>query len=127
MSGSRLPWLTFGVLAILFGALLAGTALRSLPFSLPPCPMKTHLGIPCASCGLTRCAMALAGGHWAEAFHWHPVFVILGLLSPIIIVWDLHRAWKGSRYPSLPDSLALRLSVGALLAGTWILQIARGI
>ena len=127
MSRTRWPWLTLGILGILLGGLFMGAVLQSLPITLPACPMKTYLGIPCATCGLTRCAMALAGGHWTEAFRWHPVAVILGLLSPLIIAWDLRRAWKGNHYPPLPDSLALRLSVAGFLAGVWMLQIIRGI
>lgn len=125
--GRRIPWLALALLAA--AGLLGGGAhlLNTHPVPLPPCPLKTFLGIPCATCGLTRCLLALAGGRWAEAFHWHPVAVVLGLATPLLAAWDLRRAWSGSPYPALPDSLPARLGVAALVAGTWLLQIARGI
>lgn len=89
--------------------------------------MKLHLGVPCITCGLTRCTLAMAQGHWREAFHWHPVGVLLALASPLVLGWDVRRAWKGNAYPPLPDSLPVRLGVAVLLAGTWLLQIVRGI
>lgn len=89
--------------------------------------MKVRLGIPCATCGITRCLLAMSEGRWAEAFHWHPVVVLLVLAVPIVAAWDIHRAWRGRPYPSLPDSLAARLCAAALLAATWALQIVRGI
>jgi hypothetical protein len=125
--GSRVPWLALGILAgiaLLYGG---GRVLQAVPMSLPDCPMKICFGIPCATCGLTRCLMALAQGHWGEAFHWHPVAVGLGLASPLAMGWDFRRAWRGVAYPSLPDSLVARLCVAGLLAGTWVLQIVRGI
>jgi hypothetical protein len=123
----RVPWLALGLLAsaaLLFGG---AWALRTLSITLPACPMKTHLGIPCATCGLTRCVLALRDGHWAEAFHWHPIAVLLGLFSPLIMGWDLRRAWHGAPYLPLPDSRKARLSIAGLVMGTWMLQIVRGI
>lgn len=122
----RLPWVA--LLTLLAGAGLRLMALLS-PWlgRLPACPLKAMTGLPCATCGLTRSMVALGGGRWSEAFHWHPV-AVLGLAAlPLIAIWDLVRAWKGEAYPSLPDSLLLRLTAGALLLGTWALQVARGI
>jgi len=93
----------------------------------PPCPLKAHLGIPCATCGGTRCALALVNGHLREAFHWHPVLALLGLISPLALLWDLRRAWRRDAYPPLPESRLARGAAALLLVGTWILQVARGI
>ena len=123
----RTPWLALGILAAVSLLLVGAWALHARLMILPTCPMKAYLGIPCATCGLTRCVLALSKGHWTEAFHWHPVAVMLGLASPLAMGWDLWRAWRGNPYPALPDSLAARLSVAGVLAGTWLLQIVRGI
>lgn len=123
----RVPWLALGILGIAIAAFLSVRVLKYFPLLLPACPLKARLGIPCATCGLTRCVAALVEGHWGEALHWHPVTVILGILSPLAIAWDLRRAWTGQAYPPLPDSLPLRLGVAGFLAGTWLLQILRGI
>jgi len=123
----RVPWIAIfvpcGALSLFLGARLLGW----LRIQLPGCPMKELLGIPCATCGLTRCVLALARGRLGEAFHWHPVGTVLLLLSPAAAFWDLKRAWDGKPSPGLPDSLASRLAVAGLFLATWILQIVRGI
>lgn len=124
---SRVPWLALGIPALALLAAGVVQILHGARVALPPCPMKSLCGIPCVTCGLTRCAMALSEGRWAEAFHWHPVAILLGLASPFAMGWDLRRAWRGKPCPSLPDSPAARLAVAGLLLGTWLLQIVRGI
>ena len=101
--------------------------LRTHPGLLRPCLFKALTGFPCVTCGLTRCSLALLDGRLGEAFHWHPVAVLLLLASPLLVIWDLRRALRGEPYPPLPVRLAPRLAAVALLAGTWILQIARGL
>jgi len=94
---------------------------------LPGCAFKRLTGFACATCGLTRCVLALGRWDWAGAFHWHPVAAVAAALVPLLATWDLRRAWRGEPYPELSDSRALRLSVWALLLGTWALQAVRGI
>ena len=108
-------------------AYILGPILKAHPWILRPCLFKTMTGFPCVTCGLTRCSLALLEGHPAEAFYWHPVAVFLALLSPVLAAWDVRRALKGAPYPPLPERRAPRLALAFLLAGTWILQIARGI
>lgn len=122
----RVPWIALGSAAAVAAALAAAPLLRAHPGLLPPCLLKSLTGLPCATCGLTRCVLALAEGRWAEAFHWHPLaFVALALL-PAAAAWDLQRAWRGRPYPPLPDHWAPRLAVAALLLGAWMMQILRG-
>ena len=123
----RVPWIALGPLgALAFGWLGAGLVRHGL-LSLPACPLKALTGLPCATCGLSRCVLALAQGEFRAAFHWHPVAVVLLGLSPLAASWDLWRAWRGQAYPALPDSLVARLAVAGLLLGTWILQVVRHI
>ena len=123
----RIPWLALGLAGALgLGGLLAWSATRGL-LSLPPCPSKTLLGISCATCGGTRAAVAMWEGHLQDAFHWHPVAVVLALLTPFTMAWDLVRAWRGWPYPDLPDHLGWRLVALAAFLATWALQVARGI
>ncbi len=124
--GNRIPWLALGVLVAVLLAIPAAHLTRQFPI-MPECPMKARLGIPCATCGLTRCVWALTDGRWAEAFHWHPVAVVLFTATPLAVLWDLRRAWLKIPYPPLPDSLAARMGVAVFLAGTWLLQVIRHI
>jgi hypothetical protein len=115
------------------GALFAGLGawasvlLQPVVAWLPGCVFKRLTGFACATCGLTRCVMALGQGHWREAFHWHPAAAGLAAVLPILALWDIRRAWRGDPYPTLPDSLVARIAVWVLLLGIWIVQAARGI
>jgi hypothetical protein len=122
----RTPWIAFGALAAAMGIRGLGWLAPYLP-PLPACPLKTLTGIPCATCGLTRCLFALGQGHLREAFHWHPAAVLLLGLLPFLAAWDLRRAQLGRPYPPLPSGLGWRLLAAGLLLGIWVLQAARGI
>ncbi len=124
---TRVPWLALALLGGALALALLAWGVQALPLGLPPCPLKAMLGIPCLTCGGTRCGLALAGGNLGEAFHWHPVLAVLALLSPLGGLWDLRRAWRGDPYPEPPQGRGVRIAVALLLAGTWILQVARGI
>lgn len=122
----RVPWVALGTLGGWI-ALWLVTRLAPLQPAWPECPFKRLTGYACATCGFTRCALALGRGDWKEAFHWHPAAVLLAGLLPVVSLWDLRRAWRKAPYPLLPDSWIARLSVWALLLGVWALQVARGI
>jgi hypothetical protein len=122
----RIPWVALAALLGALGAWLMGL-LRPVSSFLPGCPFKRLTGIACATCGLTRCAMALGRWEWREAFHWHPAAAGFAALLPLLALWDFRRAWRGDSYPPLPDSRAARLSVWVLLVAVWVLQVARGI
>jgi hypothetical protein len=109
-----------------FGIWAAGF-LQPVSSLLPGCAFKRLTGIACATCGLTRCVLALGRWDWADAFHWHPVATTMASLVPLLAAWDLRRVWRGEPYPAFPDSRVLRLAVWALLLGTWALQAVRGI
>jgi hypothetical protein len=122
----RIPWLAAGWLLAGIAMLLLAPVVQRFPGLLPACPFKAATGIACATCGLTRCLLAVAGGRWAEAFHWHPVAAALVLCSPLAAGWDGWRAWQGRPYPGLPDHWLPRALAATTLLGTWALQALRG-
>jgi hypothetical protein len=122
----RAPWIALAALASALGIRLLGLLEPWLP-PLPACPLKALTGIPCATCGLTRCVLALGQGRWQEALHWHPVAVVILALLPLAGAWDLARAFRGRAHSPLPRGLGWRLLAAALLLGAWALQVARGI
>lgn len=122
----RVPWIALAALASALGIRLLGLLAPWLP-PLPACPLKALTGIPCATCGLTRCVLALGQGRWQEAFHWHPAAVVVLALLPLAGAWDLVRALRDRPYPPLPQGRGWRLLAVALLLGVWALQVARGI
>lgn len=124
--GARVPWVALACLLGAAGIALAGPLARLLPHLLPACPFKALTGLPCATCGLTRCCIALSGGQWSEAFRWHPAACVILLLAPLAAAWDLQRAWRGRPYPEPPDHWLPCALAGAALVGTWVLQVLRG-
>jgi hypothetical protein len=122
----RVPWVALGALLTWLGA-WAASFLQPIAALLPGCAFKRLTGFACATCGLTRCLMALGARDWSTAFHWHPAAASFAVLLPIAALWDLRRAWRGDPYPRLPDSRLARLSVWLGLIAVWVLQVARGI
>lgn len=122
----RVPWIALAALGLAAGLWIAAF-LAPLAGLMPACAFKRITGFACATCGATRCVLALGQGHWREAFYWYPAVAALAILMPIAALWDLRRAWRGDAYPALPDSMAARLAAWVTLAGIWALQVARGI
>jgi len=122
----RIPWVALGALLAGAGA-WASALLAPLAGQLPGCTFKRLTGFACATCGLTRCVMALGRWDWPGAFHWHPAATCVAAFLPVLTLWDLRRAWRGDPYPRLPDSRAVRLSAWAILLAIWVMQVLRGI
>lgn len=115
-----------GGLALLLGWGLAALLGRGW-LVLPPCPFKALTGWPCATCGLTRWGLALAGGDWRGAWHWHPAATLALLALPAAAAWDLRRAWRGRPYPELPEGPWGRRLAWVALGLAWALQVLRGV
>ena len=122
----RIPWLALLTLLAVVGFRLA-VLLEPLAGLLPGCAFKRLTGLACATCGLTRCVLALGRWDWSAAFRWHPAAAVAMALLPVAAVWDARRAWRGAPYPALPDSKAFRLSAWIILFSVWALQVVRGI
>jgi len=122
----RVPLVALVALLVGLGLRLAAL-LQPVSDLLPDCAFKRLTGFACATCGLTRCAMALGALDWRGALHWHPAAAVMVALLPLAAAWDLRRAWRGEAYPRLPDSRAARASIWGLLAVVWALQVIRGI
>lgn len=52
----------------------------SVIYAIYGCPIKYITGISCAGCGMTRALWAAGRMHFAEAYHYHPLW-------PLLIVW----------------------------------------
>jgi hypothetical protein len=108
-------------------ALLAAVAALSVTHAaLPPCPFKMLTGLPCAACGGTRAALALARLDVASALRWNPLaalalplFVLFGLAAGVLRL--LGRAIPEPRPP-----LVFRVLGLSALAANWAYLIAAG-
>lgn len=90
------------------------------------CLFKRATGIPCATCGGTRCAIALAKGDFIHAIRLNPLVAFLLVTAPLwIAVWVYRRR---RRSPPLGAGVRRTLLVLFLtaLALNWWYVIAQG-
>lgn len=111
----RALYMTLG-LAPFFGAMF---------LDLPMCPSAAAFGIPCPGCGLTRATLAALHGHFAQAFHYHPLFL---LVTPVYVFVLSSLAWgyiRGGmdKIPSQRTSVivsTLAIVIFISLFGVWL-------
>ncbi|MFN2613220.1 MAG: DUF2752 domain-containing protein [Actinomycetota bacterium] len=98
-------------------------ARTGIPRWIPPAPLVlVHIASP--TTGMTRSFVAMASGHVARAFGWHPLGPIVFVAS-IIATVVAARALVQRRAPSLPflRTRALWLGVAVAFAAAWVRQI----
>lgn len=135
------PQLHWAVLGVSVGVLLLSFVLRigepgkvvlpGLNMPLPEtCTYKRALGRDCPGCGLTRCFISAAHGHWREAWRHNPaglyVFAILVAQIPYrtLQLWRLRRGRPELASSRLTTWLLSSLVV-ALLA-QWLVRTLVG-
>ncbi len=119
MPAGRWWWATgLGLVALFIAFVFWDPAVAAGP---DLCLFHRTTGVACPACGLTRAAAALAKGHFAESWRWHPLLALLAL--ELVAFWLL---WKVA--PAALSRLAPRVAVGTalLLLLVWILRWANG-
>ena len=53
------------------------------------CPIKFFSGISCAGCGMTRACLSALRFDFAEAFYYHPLWVVLPIGAILLAVFGL--------------------------------------
>lgn len=86
-----------------------------------PCPLRTILGVPCATCGMTHAFVYLAHGEPSRALAWSPAGALLAALVWLLAAADLVRVAAGWRLPEVPQRWARRgVAAGlAVMAANW--------
>src|SRR5262249_21880949 len=116
----ELIWLSVSLVSL---GLAAVWLTAGLPW--PRCAFHEITGLPCATCGMTRCGIQFFHGHFLAALQWNPlVFAVLCGLA----VFDLYAlATVLARTPRLRihvstqrTKIFLRVSVVSALALNWI-------
>jgi uncharacterized protein DUF2752 len=65
-------------LSVSLGSLGLAAAWLTVGLPWPRCPFHEITGLPCATCGMTRCGIQFFHGHFLAALKWNPlVFAIL--------------------------------------------------
>ncbi len=95
-------------------------AVAALSLTHIGCPIRFLFGVPCPGCGITRACSAFLHGHFAEAFRWHPLFLIAVPAFVYISVGD---------YPLLGSpkrETAFCVALGVLLFAVYIIRLFWG-
>lgn len=71
------------------------------------CVIYNTTGLPCPSCGMTRAFLHLAKLDFAQAFHYHPLF----LLVPVLF------------YSYLKGNQKLLIAIGLIFIIVWIIRM----
>jgi uncharacterized protein DUF2752 len=115
----ELIWFSVSVSGL--GAAAAWLAL-GLPW--PVCMFHQLTGLPCVTCGMTRCAIQFFHGHFLAALKWNPL--VFGLLCGVA-AYDLYAFGSfATRAPRLRIAFGetqkkyLRVIVISALALNWI-------
>lgn len=122
--GCQIGWCAVLLCIVLYHmAAAVGLHLEDLAAKMPPCLMRTVLGLYCPGCGGTRAVIYLLKGHPILSLYCHPVVLygaILGswyLLSNTVAWLFGGRIWKGSRYHHWYG-----IGAAALVAVNWIIR-----
>jgi len=91
------------------------------------CLFHRATGIACPACGLTRAAAALAKGHFAESWRWHPLLTVLAVEAAIF--WLLWGRVQNANEPSAAfarQAPRVAIGTGVLLLLVWFLRWTTG-
>jgi hypothetical protein len=115
----ELIWLSVSVLS-----LTAAASWLAVGLPWPVCVFHELTGLPCLTCGMTRCAIQFFHGHFLAALKWNPL--VFGLLCGVI-AYDLYAFTSlATRAPRLRIAFGeaqkkyLRIIVISALALNWI-------
>jgi len=106
----------------------AGWLLFSIP--TPQCLFHAITGLPCPTCGGTRCLRSFLAGEYRIAFEWNPLVFLgalgaasYGLYAAIVTLLRLPRIRIA--HVTRAEAHALRIAIVAVVAANWIYLIFR--
>jgi hypothetical protein len=115
----ELIWLSVSIVSVIVAA-----SWLALGLPWPVCVFHQLTGLPCVTCGMTRCAIQFFHGHFLAALKWNPL--VFGLLCGVA-AYDLYAFTSlATRAPRLRIAFGetqkkyLRIIVISALALNWI-------
>ena len=122
--GCQIGWCAVLLCILLYHtAVAAGIHSEALAAMMPPCLMRTVLGLYCPGCGGTRAVILLLEGHPIRSFFYHPVVLyaaVLGgwyLISNPTACLPRGRRPRGSRYHHWYG-----IGAAVLVASNWVIR-----
>lgn len=121
----ELLWLT-----VLAAAAAIGLAWVLFALPTPRCLFHAVTGLPCPTCGGTRCVRSLIAGDFGTALAWNPMVCLLVLAAG---VYGFYAAavtllrWPRIRFRKLSSAQARAVRIGVALAvvANWMYLIVR--
>ncbi len=120
-------------LGMLWGAVavaLVGLGLwaRELAAVMPACPFKSWFELPCATCGTTRAALALAQLDLGTALSVNPLATLawVGLVGGGIVAGALSAFDRSLSFPAPRPTMSFRVLVALAVIANWAYLIAAG-
>lgn len=127
MKPERQLGLLWGTVALLLLAL--SPLAHHLAETVPPCPVKTLVDLPCPTCGSTRAALALSRFDMAAAVSASPLaatgWVALvggGLVAGLLALWG-----RPLSEPEWIQSSPVRWLLVAIVLANWIYLVGAGV
>ena len=121
-------------LGFLWGAVATGlvalTPLATrLAASVPACPFRSILGLPCLTCGSTRAALALSRLDLWTAVKLNPLAAAgwLTLVAGGLVAGVLALIGTPLREPSWRLSMPIRLALVLVILANWVYLVVAGI
>ncbi len=110
-------------------ALAGGVAWLAMSLPWPRCPFFAVTGLPCLTCGATRCTIAFFHGNFLSAVQWNPLaavalcgLIAFDLYAAIVLIGRTYRLrivdWSAA------EKKMARIAVISLLALNWIYLLA---
>jgi hypothetical protein len=88
----------------------------------PFCPVNHWLGLQCPGCGITRAAVDLMSGRFAEAARHNPLIYVLGPVAAIFAGVQGYSVYRWNRWREIRISNAWLAAVCAFLLGFTIVR-----
>ncbi|MGB8354106.1 MAG: DUF2752 domain-containing protein [Chthoniobacteraceae bacterium] len=118
-------------LAVSGASLGVAAAWMKSPLPLPACVFHQLTGMPCPTCGATRCVRDFIGGHFGAAFAWNPLvfcaltgIVLFDFYALAVLLFRLPRARISITSRTVGNWL--RFAVIVLVATNWMYLIEAG-
>jgi hypothetical protein len=117
------------LLGVSVGVLAGGAIWLTFGLPWPRCLFRSVTGLPCFSCGVTRCTISLVHGNFLTAWQWNPLgfvavcaLILFDLYAAIVIIGRMRRLrvvdWTAR------EKRFTRILVASALALNWIYLLA---
>ena len=89
------------------------------------CPVRTLLHVPCPTCGITGALRSMLHLDFAEAFHLHPLSLVVIPFVGVLVVMELGGFVVTNEFGTWTNKSAVRIAGITMCAALFLVWIAR--